>query len=650
MNDDDESSPRASAPPARSSDRATPADMSVEPSAGTRAGAWRALTIVWLVNTVLASLLGTAYFGDALEGASLGVRAFAAAALVSSLATVTLVGYLPLFGWLALAPRARGSGWFVAAWSTVLLVLVFADTRIYGLFRYHFNGMVWNLLTTPGGTENFQITPGTYVGIGVVALITCAAQRGLWTFVTARPRRPVLRYALPALLAIVVGEKVTYAVADARRDRGVTARAALFPLYQRFTMKKTLARWIDVETGPDARVEVAGAGLLLRYPLATPDVPVDGARPNVLIVVIDSLRADALTPTDMPRVTDWSGGARVFQDHASGGNATRFGVFSLVYGIHGTYWMPVYEEKAPPVLVTALDRAGYELRVISAAKMSYPEFRSTAWVTMENRVDDGFEQPEKFQRDAAVADHFESWLADRDARQAREPFFCFILLDSPHQTYSWPPEETHYQPAVRSLDYVSLARRPSDETIATVRNSYRNAVRYADRTTGRLLDSLAAHGVAEDTVVIVTGDHGEEFWEHGYFGHTSNFTPEQVHVAFVMRGPGVPVGVETRPTSHVDVAPTILEMLGVDPRARATWSQGENLLAPPERRDRVVAGWQEVAVWVEGGILHVPLEGHRGLVEARDRGWKLLEREREFLDAHGAAIGRLALDCRRFLK
>jgi len=612
----------------------------------------RALTITWIANSVCAALVGSAYFGDVLSSATLFVRLFSGAALVSSLATLFLAAALPLYVCAICGMRERVLGIVQAAWWTLALFVVFVDTKIYALFRYHLNGMVWNLLSTPGGQDNFEIGPITWIGVFLVALGVFWLQTRAWRLVVARgvARIGWIRAAVALVLCVVVFEKLTYAFADARRDRSITARAALFPAYQRLTMKRTLARFIEVDSHPASRVEVAAADSLLRYPHEMPVIAANGARPNVLVIVIDSLRADMLSSVTMPKITAWSERARVFANHASGGNATRFGIFSLVYGIHGTYWMPVYEENAPPVLVTSLARAGYDMRVISAAKMSYPEFRSTAWVDINASVEDTFDQPEKFDRDTAVVSRFDAWLEERASRGEKSPFFCFTLLDSPHQTYSWPPSETVFEPAPRSLDYLDLASRPDDASIQAVKNSYANAVHFSDSNAARMIDALERRSLLDDTIVVVTGDHGEEFFENGYFGHTSNFTPEQVHVAFVMGGPGIPIGVETRPTCHVDFATTILEALGADAAQRDTWTQGVSLLHPLERRERIVAGWQEVAVWVEGGILHVPLEGHRGLVEARDDQWRPHANEAEFLAQHGASIAELARACRRFLR
>jgi hypothetical protein len=195
-----------------------------------------------------------------------------------------------------------------------------------------------------------------------------------------------------------------------------------------------------------------------------------------------------------------------------------------------------------------------------------------------------------------------------------------------------------------------MAGKPTKEEIAAVFNSYRNAVHYGDAIAGRMIDALERRHLLDDTIVVVTGDHGEEFFEHGFFGHTSNFTLVQTHVPFVVGGPGFPQGVEQRPTCHVDLAPTLLEICGADPKARPNWSQGENLLSPPEHRDRIFGGWEEAAIRVQGGILRVPLEGTRGFVEAYDENWNRLDDEKALIGRSGGAIAKLAQECRRFLR
>ncbi|MBL8862113.1 MAG: sulfatase-like hydrolase/transferase [Planctomycetes bacterium] len=617
----------------------------------------RALGALWLLDTTLASLIGASYFRGALEQAAAGTRAFAVMALVSTMAMLTLVPLLPAALAVPLRARRRLAGILAVAGGTVALLFVFLDTQIWAIFRYHINGMVLNVVTTPGGLDTFEISGSSWALLALFTVALALGRAWLWfrlllpAAVPAPTRgRRLVPGALGALLVVVAAEKLMYAWADLVDDRQILVLARVYPLYQPLTSKRLLARLTGRVPGQRTELQVA-AGLLLRYPRAQPVIAPEGPRPNILVVVIDSLRADALTEQIMPQTSRWrEADARLFSDHVSGGNATRIGIFSLVYGIHGSYWPSVYAERAPPVLVTALDGLGYELRVLSTTSMQFPEFRSTAWVTMTDRVEDGFPGPAKWQKDEQVGARFADWMAERSRAGDPRPFFAFVLLDAPHQSYDWPKERSPFVPYSASLDYYKIARRPDEAQLHAIRNAYLNAVHHADQVFGGLLETLRRAGLSDDTLVVLTGDHGEEFFEHGYFGHTSNYTRVQTHVPFLMSGPGIAPGEETRPTTHVDLAPTLLELLGADPAARADWSQGENLLDPPATRERIFCGWQEAAVWVDGGVLHVPLEGHKGLVEALDPEWRPHPEGDAFIRRHGATIRRMAQDFRHFLR
>lgn len=633
-------------------------------------GTWRerlrALRWAWLAHTAAGALAGLAWLASAPAPRTFAAAVFTYAALVSTAAILAFVLALPL-ALAALAVRSwRALGIAQAVLGALLVAALYADTVVYALFRYHFNGMVWNVLTTPGAEDAVAIDAWTWWRTGIGAVLVALAFAWLWRRVCVpaarapartRPRR-LLALATWCAIGAVVLEKGLFAWADLSRERSVTALASVFPFYQRFTVEKFVGKVLGVDLAQRERVVLAREGILLRYPEQQPVVAPAGPRPNVLLVVVDSLRADMLGPETMPNTLAFARGARTFTNHLSGGNATRYGIFSLIYGLHGAYWKSVLEEHAPPVLVTSLQALGYDLRVLSGPSQNYPEFRSTCWVTIEDAVQDKLvgvtPAPDKIAAkiagDAEVAHRFEQWMSARSAAHDQRPFFCFALIDAPHGSYAWPRAETHFTPVAESVDYIKLARSPGADEVVPVFNMYKNAVRYADALAERMLDALRAAGELENTIVVITGDHGEEFFEHGFFGHTSNFAPEQVHVACVIGGPGIPPGVEVRPTSHLDVAPTILELLGADPAQRGMWTQGESLLAPPAERVRGIASWDEMALWVEGGILRIPIEGHRGGIEAYDAGWQRLADEDAFIRAHAQDVARLAQECRRFLR
>ena len=449
-------------------------------------------------------------------------------------------------------------------------------------------------------------------------------------------------------LPIVFVEKTIYAQADLARDRQVTALAKLFPLYARVPMEDLATRVLGMESKEPPPVEVVGVEV--DYPHAWPVLDPEGDRPDVLVIVIDCLRQDMIDEVHTPRIERWAEGARRFENHVSGGNSTRYGIFSLIYSLHGSYWFAFLQEERSPVLVDTLVDAGYQTGIFGAASMNYPELRDTAWSSVRETVHDNFEPPESWKRDVQAADAMIAWLEERAASE--DPFFGFILLDSPHQTYSYPPDLQKFAPAAEELDYLALTANegPPRDVLEAVRNRYLNAVYHADDVTGRILDTIDQLGLDERTLVFLTSDHGEEFRECAFFGHTSAYTPQQIGVPFLLRGPGIEPGTEMRPTSHLDFAPTILELLGADPGVRSEWCLGENLFSLPDSRFRVISGWNELGVWTEDVILRVPLSPFEFDVDVYDYHWRLQHDDLPILQREAKTLERLGAECNRFLK
>jgi membrane-anchored protein YejM (alkaline phosphatase superfamily) len=282
--------------------------------------------------------------------------------------------------------------------------------------------------------------------------------------------------------------------------------------------------------------------------------------------------------------------------------------------------------------------------------MGYPELRDTLWSRIPAAVHDDFPSAHAWRRDELAGEALERWLESRE--DDPDPFFAFLLLDSPHQTYSHPPGATPFAPSAPDLDYLSMTRNegPAPEVLEAVKNRYKNAVHHADSVAGELLEAFERSSLAAETLIVVTGDHGEEFRECGFFGHTSAFTAPQIAVPFLMRGPGIENGVEERPTSHLDFAPTLLELLGADPDRREQWTLGANLLDPPAERRRVISGWNELGVWTPGGIVRVPLSLLEFDIEVYDYGWRLVTDDLPVLQAERATLEQLGADCNRFLR
>ncbi len=620
---------------------------------------------LWVLCVLAGAIVGSGWLYRLPVDSSPWTRVYVGLALLSSVAILSLpVGLI--FGLLHRSvERPRLIGFLQSAVGIFFLALLYTDTIIWRILGRHFDGAVLNVALTPGSADAVHLGLPVWGSVALIFLVGASLLYWSWSwFLSDLIRRRTLglgtrlllqpRVVLLLFLLPVVGlEKSVYAAADMTGDWELKMAARPLPLYPR----ANLSRFLEGESGGPPLLQVMPESAELDYPHARPVLPADGPRPNILIVVLDSWRRDMFNPELTPGLHAFSQDALVFTNHISGGNGTRFGLFSMLYGLHGSYWFKALAEHASPVLMDTLGEEGYERRVFSAASMNFPEFRPTAWSGMADEdVVDRFRDEEgeelsriSYKKDRFVAQAFTDWVGERSNE---EPFFCFILLDAPHQPY-YNPGGPH-QPTVDKLNYVELGITTDGPELVDLRekikNTYMNSVVHADRTATQILDALEQAGLSEETLVVVTGDHGEEFCENGFWGHTSNFSPEQMEVPFYMRGPGIEAGQEDRPTSHVDLSNSLLECLGADPALSGGYSLGQSLFDPAVERARVMGAWGDVGVWTDSGIIQIPLDSAAKDIEVYDRGWNLLPDGVQRCEDQREVLGRVARECVHFLR
>jgi uncharacterized protein len=140
----------------------------------------RSLGFAWFLNILVGAAVGSAWLRVTPSGGGFLVETYLVAALFSTVATLAAIPALGLWvvGWIL--PSARVLGWLQAGVWTCFQLAIFADTRIYALYRYHFNGMVWNLLTTPGGQETIELGPAVWVMLALGAALLFALELAAW--------------------------------------------------------------------------------------------------------------------------------------------------------------------------------------------------------------------------------------------------------------------------------------------------------------------------------------------------------------------------------------------------------------------------------------------------------------------------------------
>ena len=294
--------------------------------------------------------------------------------------------------------------------------------------------------------------------------------------------------------------------------------------------------------------------------------PRNPERVNVILLSIDTLRADHLTSygyrhDTAPFIEERFGRGGTVFDHmvasatiTTPSHASMFTALSPpAHGaVHGVKILP----RRIPTLAEIVRRKGID----TAA------FTEDGWLGVQNGFGRGFDRYVE-NKSSNIMDP--DGQADRTFAQARawleanadKHFFLFLHTFQVHTPYAPPPEFQHL-----FLDHGDAEPGPHLEWMA----QYDQEIRYTDGELERLFESIDHLRLAENTVFILTSDHGEAFMEHGVLEHGSRLDEEIVHVPLMFWGRGIPAGRRIHATtSHVDLMPTILELLGVEvPKAR----------------------------------------------------------------------------------
>lgn len=216
-------------------------------------------------------------------------------------------------------------------------------------------------------------------------------------------------------------------------------------------------------------------------------------------------------------------------------------------------------------LAEMLQQAGYQ----TIALFNNPHHHATSGFGQ------GFDRVTLLDRDSgqayarvdSVAAAFLDWHATRDHDR---PYFAYLHLMDPHNPYRPPEEYRKLFPTGKGrYSYVNGAPDQSFNTadLETMTALYDAEIRYLDDGLRALRDELLRRGDLEDTVIVITADHGEELMDHEGLGHGKTVELEQLRIPLVLAGGPLSQTADTRietPVRNLDLAPTIVEMAGLD--------------------------------------------------------------------------------------
>ncbi|MDG2335866.1 MAG: sulfatase [Myxococcota bacterium] len=346
-------------------------------------------------------------------------------------------------------------------------------------------------------------------------------------------------------------------------------------------------------------------GLLAAPPArAEPETP----RPNILVILIDALRADHLGaygyPRDTsPRIDALAGESIVFGDVYAQSPWTKPSIptlFTSLYPVqHGVYEGEAHVgggrlesdvlDDSFTTLAEVFASAGYEtLGLVNNAHLE-----------AEGGFAQGFQRYEHGSFTAAEINA--TFLEFLDARGEGRPFFAYLHYLDAHWPFQPDPSfrarfvgESPEPSLFDRESWKGLRERINDASLqlsevdrARLQDQHDGGVGQIDHRLGELFDALRARGVFEDTILLLTSDHGEELLDHGAVGHGGTLYREVIEIPLMIRLPGG-VGAQQSPrvARLLDVLPTLAVLAGVEAPAEI---EGRDLFAPAPAPPEIVA-------------------------------------------------------------
>lgn len=348
-------------------------------------------------------------------------------------------------------------------------------------------------------------------------------------------------------------------------SRGVLGRLRLFAVAR-------LLLVLLVITGCDAGPAVRWISL----PAPETTAEAELTAPDILVVMVDTLRPDHLGIYGYPKPTSpfldqWASGARTFFAAYSNATHTRMAVASLFTGARPTVHrvrrvdrLDDDESNSNEPLIT--DGVHERFTTVAEALQSVGYrtwgFSSNPHVSHLLGFHQGFDRwHETSSRNGKdLLEKFESELDRESVLNSDRPLFAYLHFMDVHNPYAPPPPwDKEFAPATPGkVVFTNGPAQVTPEDLAWSIGQYDGDIRYFDALFERLMQRWDQRG-KRLRISIVMSDHGEEFLEHGGLGHGTTVYREQARIALLMKGPGIPPGVNQLPVQTIDVSHAILE-------------------------------------------------------------------------------------------
>lgn len=554
--------------------------------------------------------------------------------------------------------------WVLVVGKTLVDLALIADFFLFRVYRFHGDLMFFNMLIND--FKGVGISIGMVLVAIVVAAVVFAINAAVVIYLIKKSPQFKSLKVNSILFCLFLISQLIHIVGFEYKVNAVTKYTPYLPYYAPITsgslMAKLQAKWPSVfpeinheeQALLSSLVSDSSKGGLFKYPksklqcqVAPLEEPSDGSkndfesysevdsnndsksssqgevvglRPNILIFVAESWRQDALNADVTPQIQALSDlpNSSQFNNHLSGGSVTVNGMFSLLYGLNPTY--RPFAESAPmanrSAFIKELENLGYDIGVYTSSNLEPFSLQTMLFGQLDELQ---FFNPMDADVDVNDAVVTERVIQDiRAGNKSNKPWFKLVFLTSSHHAYNYPDRFEKFTPVEQNPE--RFVFNPGMEPGPLV-NRYKNSVHYIDDLFGQIWSSLAESEYAENTLTVVTSDHGEEFDDNkiGFWGHGNNFSRAQVAVPLVIHqgsklkqalvSQGKSLSKSTNQlTGHVDVVPTIMADILACKNSVSDYASGFSLFNKNADRDGlVVASYIDTAYIMDNSVFSTNL-------------------------------------------
>ena len=283
------------------------------------------------------------------------------------------------------------------------------------------------------------------------------------------------------------------------------------------------------------------------------------SKPNIYLFVIETLRRDFVNPSTAPNLSLFAKNNIDFHASSANSNWTALSWFSIFHSDLPFNWAAVRDTwKEGSIPLQLLKELGYKIHIHASPDLHY--FNMDHAIFGEKRqlidhIEENFtnHQLDPCDRDLLCLQAFEQEIKKEGGREGNLYIF---FLDSTHSEYSFPKNfPLKFEPIAKQINYLTF----SQKGLELVKNRYRNAIFFVDSLMGNFFRTLQNEDLYNSAVIMVTGDHGEEFYEERSLFHGTHLNRYQIEVPIFCRFPGASDAASE--ATHIDLFPSVLHYL-----------------------------------------------------------------------------------------